>query len=99
LVRLGTELNVRKVQLGHDRDGKIIETTCRVEFTYVAALNVGSYFLNAGVMGSTNGEDGYLHRLIDVVMFRVIPDKPRLVTVIIVFSCVPKIKEMVINEG
>lgn len=66
-----------------------------VEFAFVAALNVGTYFLNAGVMGSTDGGDGYLHRLIDVAMFRVIPGNSRLVTAIVDFSCVPKIEEMV----
>ena len=61
-------------------------TTYRVEFAFVAALNAGTYFLNAGVMGSTHGDDGYLHRMIDVAMFRVMPDSSRLLTGIMDFS-------------
>jgi lipopolysaccharide transport system ATP-binding protein len=74
-------------------------TTYRVEFAFVAALNAGTYFLNAGVMGSTHGDDGYLHRLIDVAMFRVMPDSLRLLTGIMDFSCVPGIEEVVVNEA
>jgi lipopolysaccharide transport system ATP-binding protein len=73
-------------------------TSYRVEFAFVAALNVGTYFLNAGVMGSTHGDDGYLHRLIDVAMFRVMPDSSRLVTGIVDFSCVPGIEEVIVSE-
>ncbi|MTW14117.1 ATP-binding cassette domain-containing protein [Pseudoduganella eburnea] len=74
-------------------------TVYRVEFAFVAALNTGTYFLNAGVMGSTHGDDGYLHRLIDVAMFRVMPDSSRLLTGIMDFSCVPGIEEVVVNEA
>lgn len=74
-------------------------TTYRVEFSFVAALNVGTYFLNAGVMGSTHDDHGYLHRLIDVAMFRVMPDSSRLVTGIVDFSCVPAIEEVVVGEA
>ena len=74
-------------------------TTYRVEFAFVAALNAGTYFLNAGVMGSTHGDDGYLHRMIDVAMFRVMPDSSRLLTGIMDFSCVPGIEEVVVNEA
>jgi lipopolysaccharide transport system ATP-binding protein len=70
-----------------------------VEFSFVAALNTGTYFLNAGVLGSTNGADGYLHRLIDVEMFRVMPDSARLMTGIMDFACVPKIEDMVVNNA
>lgn len=71
----------------------------RVEFRFVCALNAGMYFLNAGVLGSTNGDDGYLHRLIDVAMFRVLPDSMRLLTGIVDFSCVPGIEEVTVNEA
>lgn len=71
----------------------------RVEFRFVCALNAGMYFLNAGVMGSTNGDDGYLHRLIDVAMFRVLPDSTRLLTGVVDFSCLPGIEEVTINEA
>jgi lipopolysaccharide transport system ATP-binding protein len=74
-------------------------TYYRVEFAFVAALNAGTYFLNAGVLGSTLGEDGYLHRLIDVAMFRVMPDSSRLMTGIMDFSCEPGIENLVVYEA
>ncbi len=76
-----------------------VGSTYRVEFAFVAALNVGTYFLNAGVMGSMHGDDGYLHRLIDVAMFRVMPDSSRFVTGIVDFNCVPGIEEEVVSEA
>src|SRR6185436_14603996 len=47
--------------------------TLQVTFEFQNLLNPGTYFLNAGVLGIT--EDGYnwLHRVIDVAMFRVEP--------------------------
>lgn len=74
-------------------------TSYRVEFAFVAALNAGTYFLNAGVMGSTHGDDGYLHRLIDAAMFRVLPDNSRFVTGFMDFSCVSKIEKVGVNEA
>ena len=74
-------------------------TSYRVEFGFVAALNVGTYFMNAGVLGSTHGDDGYLHRLIDAAMFRVMPDSSSLTTGIVDFSCVPEIEEVLVIEA
>lgn len=37
-------------------------------------LNPGVYFMNAGVQGEVNNNFGYLHRLIDTLVFRVQPD-------------------------
>jgi lipopolysaccharide transport system ATP-binding protein len=62
-------------------------TTYQVEFRFHCTLNQGVYFLNAGVTGSINGNDVYLHRLIDIAMFRVMPDAENLATGIIDFGC------------
>ena len=64
----------------------------RVEFRFRCALNPGVYFLNAGVIGDVDGSDTYLHRVIDVAMFRVQPDTENLATGIVDFSCYPEIE-------
>jgi len=62
----------------------------RVEFRFEPNLNAGVYFLNAGVMGQAGQHDGYLHRLIDVAMFRIVPNFGSYATAIVNFGCVPK---------
>jgi lipopolysaccharide transport system ATP-binding protein len=62
-----------------------------VDFKFCCRLNAGVYFLNAGVVGDLNGSETYLHRLIDVAMFRVMSESENLATGIIDFSCVPRI--------
>ncbi|MEO6543522.1 MAG: ABC transporter ATP-binding protein [Nitrospiraceae bacterium] len=64
----------------------------RVEFSFQCSLNPGIYFLSAGIIGDVNGEHGYLHRLVDIVMFRIMPDSSGFSTGIIDFSCVPEIE-------
>lgn len=59
-----------------------------VEFGFNCRLNPGVYFLNAGVVGEINGSETYLHRLIDVAMFRVVSENENLSTGIVDFSCV-----------
>jgi lipopolysaccharide transport system ATP-binding protein len=63
-----------------------------VEFSFACNLNAGVYFLNAGVTGCVDGVDVYLHRLLDVQMFRVLPDSKNLATAIVDFNCVPEIE-------
>lgn len=64
----------------------------RVEFRFRCALNPGVYFLNAGVVGDVNGAETYLHRLIDIAMFRVMPDTENLATGIVDFGCFPELE-------
>lgn len=64
----------------------------RVEFHFRCALNPGVYFLNAGVVGDVDGSETYLHRLIDIAMFRVQPDMENLATGIVDFGCYPEIE-------
>jgi lipopolysaccharide transport system ATP-binding protein len=44
-----------------------------VSFEFVNLFASGIYFLNAGVLGATEEGQNWLHRLLDVVMFRVEP--------------------------
>ena len=51
-----------------------------------------SLFLNAGVVGSVESNETFLHRLIDVAMFRVIADTGNLATGIVDFGCLSEIE-------
>ncbi|MDF1594046.1 MAG: ABC transporter ATP-binding protein [Desulfobacterales bacterium] len=64
----------------------------RVEFLFRCALNPGVYFLNAGVLGDVDGSETYLHRMIDVAMFRVQQDTENLATGIVDFGCYPELE-------
>ncbi len=64
----------------------------RVEFRFRCALNPGVYFLNAGVVGDVDGSETYLHRLVDIAMFRVQPDTENLATGIVDFGCYPELE-------
>ncbi len=60
----------QRQRLDHVGAGSLID----VEFEFSCALLPGTYFLNAGVRGDVNGEDVYLDRAIDAVMFKVQPE-------------------------
>ena len=62
-----------------------------VEFRFACALNPGTYFLNAGVVGSVGEEESFLHRLLDACMFRVLPLDGNTSTGIVDFNGIPKI--------
>ena len=62
-----------------------------VSFEFSCRINKGIYFLNAGVVGDVNGSETYLHRLIDVAMFRVISESNDLATGFVDFSCSPRV--------
>lgn len=64
----------------------------RVKFRFRCALNPGVYFMNAGVLGEGDCTITYLHRLIDIAMFRVLPDTENLATGIVDFDCHPEIE-------
>lgn len=53
----------------HVTAGRII----RVRFTFQCHLLPGHYFINAGCSGKIDGEDVFLHRIVDAVTFRVLP--------------------------
>ena len=63
--------------------------TVHVAFRFECNLNPGTYFMNAGVQGVIDGEDTYLHRLLDVAMFQVLPEPTSVSTGIVHFKCVP----------
>lgn len=62
-----------------------------VEFAFDCNLTAGVYFMNAGAVGTIDGVETHLHRLLDVQMFRVLPDVENLSTAIVDFGCVSNI--------
>ena len=64
-------------------------TTYSVRFSFCCRLNAGVYFLNAGVLGAgQSGAETFLHRLLDVAMFRVLPQCHNTATGPVDFECV-----------
>lgn len=59
-----------------------------VTFKFTCNLNTGIYYLNAGVLGEQAAGETYLHRLLDIAMFRVIPVANNHVTCHVDFNCV-----------
>lgn len=51
-----------------------------IRFPIRMRLAPGTYFTNAGVLGIVDGEERYLHRIVDGAMFRVAPEVGLLVT-------------------
>lgn len=45
-----------------------------VGFDFECRLLPGAYFLNCGVVGATDGDETYLHRVVDAVAFRVVAE-------------------------
>ncbi|MBA2923310.1 ABC transporter ATP-binding protein [Pseudomonas sp. P7] len=69
-----------------------------VEFKFKCMLNSGTYFLNAGVQGATDADQIFLHRILDVCMFRVLPETDNLATGMVDFSCYPSWSEATSHE-
>lgn len=44
-----------------------------VDFSFTCNLNPGTFFMNAGIFGVVNGEETFVHRIVDAVAFRVLP--------------------------
>ena len=71
----------------------IVTGTCvRVEFEFVCNLNPGSYYLNAGVWGISLEKETYLHRVLDICMFKVMPLTNNTVSGLVDFHCKAQLK-------
>jgi lipopolysaccharide transport system ATP-binding protein len=90
----GVELGGATSAASADQKISFIESSSeyQIEFRFSCILNSGVYFMNAGVTGEIHGAEGYLHRLIDSAMFRVIPGNPCHTTGLVDFSCYPEIQ-------
>ena len=70
----GTEIGgIGSASLGHGIEHVVAGTTINVRFTFQCHLLAGHYFANAGCSGKVNGQDTFLHRIVDAVTFRVLP--------------------------
>ena len=70
----GTEIGgTGSATLGHGIEQVTAGRIIRVRFTFQCHLLPGHYFINAGCSGIINGEDVFLHRIVDAVTFRVLP--------------------------
>lgn len=65
------------------------EQSMQARFRFRAMLAPGVYFMNAGVTSIEEEGETYLDRIIDVLMFRVMPDIDRLATGLIDFQVSP----------
>lgn len=61
-----------------------------VEYSFVCHLNEGLYFLNAGISGDCGEGFQHLHRIVDVLCFRVNPESRQFGIGLVDFSCEPK---------
>lgn len=62
-----------------------------IRFAFECRLNAGVYFLNAGVFGSAGAEETVLYRIVDAVVFRVIPIEHNLLTESVDFAFNPQV--------
>lgn len=58
----------------------------KVKFQFRPLLNPGTYFVNAGISGWISDQREYLHRMIDILMFRIEPQSERTTTGLVDFS-------------
>ncbi len=63
-------------------------TTLHVDIRFTCTLNPGIYYLNAGVMGTVDEVETYLHRVLDICMFSVMPVADDTATALVDFGCV-----------
>lgn len=68
------------------------ENTVVVRFRFCAMVAPGVYFMNAGVTAHDQEGETFLDRLIDALMFRVMPEEGRVGTGVIDFSVEPSIQ-------
>lgn len=62
------------------------DSTLTPEFRFRCNLMPGVYFMNAGVAGFKDGEDVFLHRIVDAFMFRVQPESDITISGMVDFS-------------
>lgn len=72
--------------------------TYEVHFRFRAMLAAGTYFLNAGVSALDVDGETYLDRLIDVAMFRVMPDAYRIMTGMVDFDVESAVAVCAVDE-
>lgn len=69
-----------------------------VSFRFRCRLAPGVYFLNAGCSGMVNGEEVFLHRLVDAAMFRVQPLEDQCRTGVVDFEIEPLVTCLILSD-
>lgn len=89
----GTELGGAVSAAGVEQSLAYVESGSKLkaEFRFRCNLNPGTYFLNAGIVGERDGEETFLHRLLDAYLFRVLPVLNNTVTGVVDFNCVSRV--------
>lgn len=82
-VEIGGGATLRSDSVPTVRAGEVV----LVAFRFCCRLNPGMYFLNAGTLCEENGEEIFLHRLLDAAPFRVMADVNRVSTGFVDFQC------------
>ncbi len=70
-----------------------------VNFSFICRLNPGVYFLNAGAKGVFDSEETYLHRIIDAIMIRVMPEEEQKSTGIVDFEIKTQVQALQNTEN
>jgi len=70
-----------------------------VSFRFRCLLAPGSYFMNAGVLGRVGEVETFLDRVVDAVVFRVLPDPGRLATGFVDFHVQPQVEVLESGEA
>jgi len=63
-----------------------------IAFEFTCALMPGTYFANTGVNGEVGGERQSLHRILDALMFQVLPDPEETVSGIVDLGIIPSLE-------
>ena len=77
---------------GQSHDFLATGSVVEVRFRFRAGMQAGVYFLNAGVVSILGEEEKYLARIVDAVMFRVLPRRDALATGMVDFDIAPDIR-------
>lgn len=77
--------------------------TLEVVFEFACLMNPGTYFVSCGVLGLVDGEECFLHRIVDAVAVRVLPlvgnASTELVSLCTFQSCAPVAEDSISKEN
>ena len=66
-------------------------STAHVRFDFDCRLVPGAYFVNAGVLGTADGTERFLHRVLDGLAFRIAPLPEQIATGLVDIGCRPHV--------
>lgn len=91
--KTGVEIGGRATQrLSDDLPDFAAGESVAVAFEFTCTLMPGTYFANTGVNGLVDGERQSLHRILDALMFQVLPDSDDSVVGIVDLGLIPSLE-------